>query len=262
MESSVITTKGIILWHTQVRSSSLKIILHTLHSGRTVLFAKGFFNSKKNTGILISPGVEAEVVFLKKGAGDDGYLQEISAISMPDVSSAVELVVLHHFLEFLLNIRTESEKEHSAIYKLYLSFIKGMDYARAGTEKLYSMLIAHELLCLKILSFISSPEECPECSASLKGKKEIFFSVKENSFLCKECSSGKNNIMLDEKIFAFLLQVLSEKMTPTEIKKIITSASLGPPRISRLLDVLSHIFENLFGHSLKSDRILKQMMKK
>ena len=253
MLSDYTKTNAIILRSEPLRTSSLKMILHTLSSGRLILQARGYYKDKRYQTMSLSPGAEIEVVFLCPKSGGIPLIKEMDLISYPETKGAGELAVLHHFIEFMYHIRTEDHKEHSSIYKLFISLRTITKDAGRSKEKLFLNALAHEVLALKILGFLPDMSTCFLCDHSFAGRQKIFFLLEDTSFCCNACVQGKKSISFSENAGVFLQEILKNGITPHKLKNLIMNSKFSFAESEKIHSLVQYVFQSIIGHGMKSD---------
>ena len=101
MHKEYIKTEAIVISREDLRSSSLKLHVHTSEEGRRFLQAKGFYKNKSQRDTMLSVGTVLELVYMLRRGSETAIIKEMNIITVPDIQEALLLTVIHHFVEFL-----------------------------------------------------------------------------------------------------------------------------------------------------------------
>lgn len=212
---------------------------------------KGFYQDRNSQFLSVSPGTECEVVFFRPRSGETGLIKELSVLSMPEIPGAGGLAAMHHYLEFLLNVRTESSREHEALYRLFFS-LTDMLKAKNPAGAFYTLApMAHELVALRVLGFLPQGARCCRCGVERDGR--LFFSAKENVFCCHGCCGAESSFSpLTASAGDFFRRALDASASPRALREAVAAFPASPDAAGQVRPVIESIFQSLWGGSLRS----------
>ncbi|MCK5706530.1 MAG: DNA repair protein RecO [Candidatus Aureabacteria bacterium] len=252
-DTSFYRSNAIILKSEPLRSTSMRFIFHTEEFGRIIASLKGFFKNKAYITMPVSPGTEVELVFFNTRKNSMMMVKEINLLSVPRVKNFNHLASLQYFIEFMLNVTTDTLREHNAIYKLFISLKDLIVEVDDELSLLFATAYAHEIIALKILGFLSSPDECAVCGIKTP---ETYFLISDMSFCCRKCSQGKKNILISLEICSFISTLMKDNITPKRLRSLFSKIKLSNNQFHELQILLKHLTHGVFGHDFRSSKIL------